>query len=498
MPYSYTRQQARVGKVPLSIKIYYGIGFLPDTLKNFAFSTFLLFYYNQVLQMPAVYASTAIAVAIVVDAITDPLVGSYSDGIRTRLGRRHLLMYVSAVPLGVFLYLVFAPPAGLGDIGNFLWLTTFAIATRVAMTFFAVPWNALFAELSDDYAERSSILTFRNACAWIGGSILIWCTWTFIFPSTPEFTPGHMNPAGYHLFAIVVASLVTMFALLTTWLTRNQIPYLLQPEQAARFGLKKAFSDVMVALKNPDYLILFSCILLFSVIGGTLGALDIYIQTYFWGLRPEDLRWFTLVVIGSLFAFVSIPALQRRFDKKHLAIASMVFLFLNGIGMIGLRFLDVLPDNGSPNLLYILISNEIVRAAAGTIVGIMFVSMMADTLDKQELQTGRRQEGVFSSVLSFAGKATSGVGIMLGGLILDYLLRFPRGVKPTDVDHTLIIELGIVAGFALPLLYLIPYWLTTRYSITRAMHAEIQASLSVARADVVGEAMDQDQRQTSG
>ena len=60
--------------------------------------------------------------------------------------------------------------------------------------------------------------------------------------------------------------------------------------------------------------------------------------------------------------------------------------------------------NGNPNLLYILISNEIVRAAAGTIVRIMFVSMMADTLDKQELETGRRQEGVFSSALSFAGK----------------------------------------------------------------------------------------------
>jgi len=83
------------------------------------FSTFLLFYYNQVLGVRAVLASVAIMVALVVDALTDPMVGSFSDNLRSRLGRRHPLMYAASVPLGVFLYLVFSPTvqAAFGNIG---------------------------------------------------------------------------------------------------------------------------------------------------------------------------------------------------------------------------------------------------------------------------------------------------------------------------------------------------------------------------------------------
>ena len=124
------------------------------------------------------------------------------------------------------------------------------------------------------------------------------------------------------------------------------------------------------------------------------------------GLAPEELRWFALAIFGSMAAFVFIPLLQERFDKKHLLIAAMVFLLINGILLVSLRLIDVLPQNGDPLLLYILVGNEIIRIAAATVVGIMFVSMIADTLDKQELETDRRQEGVFGSALSFAGKAT--------------------------------------------------------------------------------------------
>jgi Na+/melibiose symporter-like transporter len=478
----YRRERVRPGPVPLSTKFYQGIGALPDTYKNFAFGTFLLFYYNQVLGMPAVLASAAIMTALVIDAIIDPIVGSWSDSLRTRLGRRHPLMYAAALPLGVSLYLVFTPPAGLTDIGHFAWLLIFAVATRVSMAFYLVPWSALFAEFSDDYVERSAIVTFRYLCGWIGGVTFVWCTWTFIFPSTPEFTPGHLNPEGYELFAPVVATLVTLSALFTTHFTRREIPYLLQPREADPFGARRALNDVVIALRNADFLTLFLGLLVASAIGGTIGALDIYMNTYFWGLVPEDLRWFTLAIAGSMLAFVLVPALQRRFDKKHLLVASMTFLILNGILIVTLRLLDALPDNGDPWLLRILIANETVRTVAATVLGIMFASMVADSLDAQELDTGQRQEGVFSAALSLSGKMTSGLGVLAGGLVLDYVLSFPRGVPPSEADPASILKLGLVAGIFLPLLYAVPFGMLTRYRITRAVHADIQRALAARRA----------------
>jgi len=145
--------------------------------------------------------------------------------------------------------------------------------------------------------------------------------------------------------------------------------------------------------------------------------------------------------------------------------------------MIGLRFLDVLPRNDSPLLLPLLIVTVTIWTCLFTIIGIMFGSMVADTLDAQELATGRRQEGVFSAALSFSGKATSGLGVLLGGLLLDYVIRFPSGATPATVDSGTVALLGAIAGIALPLLLLFPFLLILRYRITREAHAEIRRQL---------------------
>ena len=148
----------RSGPVSLTTKLLQGVGALPDTYKNFAFNTFLLFFYNQVLGYPATLASAALGIALCFDAVTDPMVGSFSDNLRSRLGRRHPLMYLSALPLALSLYFVFVPPDNLSSTVMFVWLMFFAIAVRTSMTLFLVPWSAMMAELSTDYVERTDIV----------------------------------------------------------------------------------------------------------------------------------------------------------------------------------------------------------------------------------------------------------------------------------------------------------------------------------------------------
>ena len=96
---SYQRQRQREGKVGLATKIFQAIGAVPESLKNFAFGTFVLLFYNQILGANAFYVSLCLAGALTIDAAFDPLIGSFSDGLKTRLGRRHLLMYLSALPI---------------------------------------------------------------------------------------------------------------------------------------------------------------------------------------------------------------------------------------------------------------------------------------------------------------------------------------------------------------------------------------------------------------
>ena len=243
----YVREKNRQGKVPVSTKLVQGVGSIPDTFKNFAFNTFLLFFYNQVLGMSASLASVALGIAVVFDAITDPVIGSISDNLRSKMGRRHPLMYLSALPLAVSLFLVFVPPEFVkqaGDYALLAWLLVFAILTRTAMTLFLVPWTAMMAELSDDYTERTIIVTYRYFFGWVFGASFTVATYTFIFPSTEAFTPGHLNPDGYVTFAAVVSTFVFFAVLFTTHFTRKEVQYLIQPiNETEKFSFGRVYSE---------------------------------------------------------------------------------------------------------------------------------------------------------------------------------------------------------------------------------------------------------------
>jgi glycoside/pentoside/hexuronide:cation symporter, GPH family len=477
-------RRVRAGRLPLSTKFYQALGGLPDSFKTWAFNTFLLLYYNQILGLPASWVSLVLTISLAIDAVTDPMVGAYSDGLRTRLGRRHVLMYASILPLGLTLFAVFSPPPGLSHGWLLAWLMVFACGARIAMTYFLIPWSALFPELSDDYAERSEILTWRYLVGGVGTVIFTIAVWSYIFPSSPQFTPGQFNPGGYPHFAVVLAVSVMVAAFLTTWLTQREVPYLRQPTSHARFSIRGTLRDTVGTLHNRDFRVLFIGLLLSSTISGTLGALDIYMSSYFWGFGPEQLRWFAAGGVGGLLAFMVIPALQRRFDKKTLLIVCMVLSLINGLLFISLRFADMLPANGDPLLLRILVANEMLRVFMGFIIGVMFVSMIGDTIDAQELATGRRQEGVFSAAISFSNKAISGLGILAAGLLLDFVVKLPAGISPLTAPRTIVDRFGIIV-IVTSLLYIVPFWIASRYTISRQRHAEILAALaqrpSVAR-----------------
>jgi len=479
----YRRERVRLGKLSLATKAYQAVGALPEALKNFAFNTFLLFYYNQVLHVDALKAATVMAVALVIDAAADPLIGSFSDHLKSRLGRRHPLMYLSAVPIAVGIYVAFAPPAGLSETLLLAWLFASVVITHVSMSVFVVPWTALYAEFSDDYAERTTIVTWRYAIGWLGSFVFIICTWRFIFASSAAYNPGQLNPQAYGLFGPVAALTILAAIVATTYLTTREIPYLLQPvNETPRFSFLRVWRDVSSTFVNFDFLVLFIGALLYAGISGATDALGLYVNTYFWGLAPEQLQYYSLAIVGAIVAFATLGLIGRVFDKKTVLLATFAALMVDGIGVIALRLLHLMPANGSTALLVILVINEIVRTWLGTTLGIIFVSMLADTIDVQELRTGRRQEGVFSAALAFSGKATAGVGAVIAGFLLQQVVHWPVKVDAHRLDPQVVMRLGLVAGVLVPLLLAAPLALGWQYRITREKHALTRQELDRRRA----------------
>jgi GPH family glycoside/pentoside/hexuronide:cation symporter len=474
-------RETREGRLSFSTKFYQGIGAIPDTVKNWVFNTFALLFYNQILGMDAFLVSIALTIAIVFDAITDPLVATLSDNSKTRFGRRHPLMLISALPLGAALYAVFVPPDGLSELQLFSWLLIFTLLTRGLMTLYFVPWSAIAAELSDDYHERTSVMSYRFAVGWTIGVGLPLFAFTYIMPGTTEFPVGQLNPGGYPRLALLAGLLLTAGALATTLLTWREIPYLRQHAgHSAGFGLGQTVVELTQALRNKQFRLIFIIVLIVSAIGGTTANISIYMTTYFWGFTTEDLRWFALSAVGALAAFPLVATIQKRWDKKHILLACSIISLVEGLVIVNLRFLDVLPENGDPRLLMILVAAGVSTVGILVVQGIISASIVADLLDDHELRTGLRQEAMFNAALSFSGKAVSGVGTLLGGLIIT-LIAFPTNISPSEVPADSILRLGVVVGVGVPLLYVFPIGMITRYRITRERHAEIRAALDLRR-----------------
>lgn len=154
-------------KPSVPVKLLYAFGeFAQSGGFNVALG-FVFFYYTAVLGLSGSLVGAALAISLAFDAAVDPLIGSWSDNIRSRFGRRLPPMAISAPLMLISLGLLFAPPSGLSHTGPFAWLTVTCVAVRSFISLFNVPYIALGAEMADGYAERSSVVAYRT----IGGII---------------------------------------------------------------------------------------------------------------------------------------------------------------------------------------------------------------------------------------------------------------------------------------------------------------------------------------
>ncbi|SVE38783.1 uncharacterized protein METZ01_LOCUS491637, partial [marine metagenome] len=134
-----TTETADIRKISVKTKFFYGTGAAAEAAIGIVFNTFNFLFYNNVLGLSGTLTGLAVTIAVIFDAISDPVMGSISDRWHSRLGRRHPFLYLSALPLGLCFFAVYSPPEGLEQLGLFLWFTVFTIGLRISLTFCHVP-----------------------------------------------------------------------------------------------------------------------------------------------------------------------------------------------------------------------------------------------------------------------------------------------------------------------------------------------------------------------
>jgi Na+/melibiose symporter-like transporter len=464
------------------LKLAYAGGTITFAAKDVAVINFVLFYYRQVLGLSGKLAGLALLIAMISDALSDPVMGSISDRTRGRWGRRHPYMALGTLPLALCFLVLFRPPSGLGEPALFVWLTLAAIALRNCLTVFYVPYLALGAELADDYHERSSVTTYRTTVGWIVALLFYWASLRWIFAPGSDGIDGRLVASNYWTFGVCACLLVIVFGFGSTWLTRREIPRL---PTAARgspgSGLAGTFSDLLAVLHCRNFRIMFLVMMASYMLLGVFPAVAMHMGTYFWEFTASQMGTIGLLMItANLFVFAVGDALSRRIEKHRLLQLAFLIYGVNLVWMVGARLLGLLPENGARALLVVYFCYSFVQTAAMMIIHIVPASLLADIVDEHELETGRRQEGVFFAAQGFAAKAVSGFGTLFGGWALD-LSGMPERAAPGQVPAEVLSRLGLMVGPLLGLLFLVPLLLSTRFTLTRARLEEIQVALAERR-----------------
>ena len=466
-------------KLSKRIKTLYGFGFAAQGIKDGLFQVFLFFYFSQVLGLDPALTGAATVIALIFDAVSDPLVGVISDRWKSKKwGRRHPFMLVSALPLGIFSYLLFVPPAGMDQAGLFLWLTVFTVLVRLSLTLFQVPGMSLGAELSTDYEERTSITSYRIMFGTLFSMIVIVVGFIFFFAPTAAYTRGLMNPLAYPKFALFCGVLMTITIVISTVGTREIIPILpasLMDKHQFNFGSFIADLKAMLGMRSYTSLILYTMIIYIGIGIGTV--FTTYFMEYYFQFSEIEMASLPLAsgLAGVLALFVG-PVLGRWLDKKWaIVLCTIAFSVIFSLPY-NLRFLGMFPENGSELLLPVYLFTLLVAYLFLWVALSLISSMMADVVDEFQLRTNKREEGLFFSSMSFAYKCTVGLGYFFAGILLKWI-AFPTQVEVEAIPQQAIDGLGWVGGPIVLSFYLFSLLFIVFYPISKTRYAEIRGQL---------------------
>ena len=467
-----------------SVKGAYGFGAVASGVTDTGFNYFLLLFYSQVVGLDPRLVSLAITLSLLFDAVADPVAGYWSDNLRSRWGRRHPFMYAAAAPVAVTYALLWMPPAGLGQGGLFAWLLALSLLSRLCLSFYETPSNALLPELTYGYDERSGVQGLRLFFGWSGGNVMTVLMFVAVFPAfaTAATPNGQFNRDAYLAYGLVAAGVVLLAILVSALGTHGRIPFMRAAPPKRRVTVGTVFREMRETLADRSFAALFASATLGAVARGLSASLAFYFTTFFWGFDSRQIGLITLGVFASAALGATLaPIVSRRLGKKKGAMVVGLVAFLGAPLPIVLRLAGLLPPNGDPALFwFVLVANTI---DIGLIIcfEVLAAAMIADLVDGAEVRTGRRSEGVFFSAITLVKKTVLGLGLIAASAILT-LSSFPKGAKAGEVPPDTLWLLGAYYVPAILALWLSAVAALGGYRLGRDDHEANLRHLAAARA----------------
>lgn len=390
-------------RLSLRKMIGYSVGATGDyAAYDFIFS-FLSFYLTTVAGVDPIVAGSIISIAVVWDAITDPIVGIFSESVRSVHGRRRAVIRTSVIPLGASIVLLFTH-VDFEPTAKTLYYGFMVLLFWTFYTLWNIPYYALGSAITTNDEERTKVAGIRQVTGFIG---------QFIATSVPTFLVGKFvahrieQDTAWLYVAILVAFVVVITISIMLRSTRGIEP--IDNTPVHHRTIRELAREIASVLKMKSYLLVIVTALCTNVYMSLFYACILYYTSFNLGI--SETRASALFAVQTVVSIALIPVLMQtalKFDKKIVYCSAMSF---SGLVMILAKFVGI--GSYSASLVYIALVN------IGPAAYWMFIfNFLYDVVDVNELQTGKRHDGVIMSFYSFLLK----LGGALASLILGILL----------------------------------------------------------------------------
>ena len=389
------------------VRAGYGIGDYAICLYWSGIGLYLLYFYTDVVGISPILAGWIYALGIGWDAITDPFMGYLAERTKTKMGSYRPFIYYGSIPLALSFVLLFWVPPFEGAV-LFLFLILVNLIHRSCFTIVSVPYSSLTARITNDSNERTKLTTARMISASFGTLSMS----ALAFPLIAYF--GGANEAFGFLWLAIISGLIAIALLsVTVYSVREKV------DEIVTSNLPNFVSITKTVATNYPFWIVFGCILILGSTGVMFNKNLIYFVKY--GLELHEYQGLILGV-SSGASFLSLPFwayLALKIGKRETWLISMTIAF------IGLLLFFYYPI-ASLNELLILLALIGVGNGAG---GVLFWSMLPDTVEYGEWKSGIRTESSLYGFMTFAQKSSIAVAALILGFLLSGI-----GFEPNQIQ----------------------------------------------------------------
>lgn len=458
-------------KVPMGQKIAFGVGMFANQMFPAILGIFMVVLVQD-LKFSGLMWGMIYLFPRLFDAISDPIMGFVSDNTKSKWGRRKPYVLIGGILMGIayiFMWRLFKENSVQY---NFWYFFLWSVIFYLGLTFFSVPYVAMGYEMSNDFHERTNIMAIAQ---WIGQWAWVIAPWFWVVMYDPEWFPSADVAA--RKLAVWVAIPCAICAMVPAIFIKSKST-LDEDYEPLSFGnikgsLDKIFSSFVEAFKIKQFRKL--CVSTFFIYNAfmAVSSLTLFVIVYklFNGDTEASGIWVALFgclgALGTTFFVIPIVAwLSKKMGKKK------AFMLSQAISIVGYIMLYFLFVPGKP-WMYI-IALPFFSFGIGSLFTIM-MSMTADVIDIDELNSGKRREGVFGAIYWWMVKVGFAIAGAIGGIII-WLVGFEAGVPTTEQVSAVN---GLHAFFCFfPVIGTIgAMWVMKDYDITEQRAKEIREDL---------------------